>query len=313
MSQPEPNPSSEVTMTSGIASLVPFARGAVGSFVASGVIASVATLLGLVPFWTIYRSVDEVVAGAASRSVFWGLAAIALAAIVLRFALVGVAIFVSHVGAYRVLYELRLGLAERLTRVPLGYVTRRRSGALKKVVADDVERLELFLAHGIPDAVAGIVTLLAIAVWMALVDWRMALAPLSVVVPAFICLSIAMKRAGANMARYQSSLADMNAAIVELIRGMPVVKLFNRGSDELRGTEASIREHVAVVRKYSEDFLPLGTAYFVLLAANVLAIVPLGGGLNHRDCRAQRRWQVEAAGTCGPLPRPAGGSDSDRR
>ncbi len=268
-----------ITMTSGIASLLPFAKGAVASFVSSGAIAAVATILGLAPFWVIYRSVDALVAGGKAIGDLYGLAALALVAIVVRHLLVGVSIYVAHVGAYRVLYEIRLALAGHLARVPLGYVTRRRSGELKKVMGDDVERLELFLAHGIPDAVAAVVTLVAVAAWMAWVDWRVALAAIGMVVPAFACMSMAMRNASKHMADYQSSLSDMNASIVELIRGMPVVKLFNRATDEVRGTETAVRRYVETVRAYSGDFLPMGTAFYVLLAANVLTIVPVGGWL----------------------------------
>lgn len=269
----------EVTITSGISSLLPFARGATGQFGASAAIAAVATMLGLAPYWVIYRSVDELVRGTAGVESLYGLAAIALAAIVLRHVLVGVSIYVAHVGAYRVLYEIRMALAEHLARVPLGYVTRRRSGEIKKVMGDDVERLELFLAHGIPDAVAAALTLVAVTGWMLWVDWRVGLAAVAMVVPAFACMSIAMRNSSRHMGDYQSSLSDMNASIVELIRGMPVVKVFNRADDEVRGTEAAVRRYVETVRTYSGDFLPLGTAFYVLLAANALAIVPVGGWL----------------------------------
>ncbi|MEM7412091.1 MAG: ABC transporter ATP-binding protein [Myxococcota bacterium] len=270
---------STITITSGIASLFPFARGAVAEFVGSAALAAVATLLGLAPYWVIYRSVDHLVSGGPDSSALYGLAALALGAIVLRHALLGVSIYVSHIGAYRVLYEIRLALAGHLARVPLGTVTRRRSGEIKKVMGDDVERLELFLAHGIPDAVAGLVTLLAIAAWMLWVDWRVGFAAIFMVVPAFGSMSIAMRNASRHMGDYQSSMGDMNASIVELIRGMPVVKVFNRASDQVRGTEAAVRRYVETVRSYSLDFLPFGTAFYVLLAANVLAIVPIGGWL----------------------------------
>ena len=276
----EEAPASEgVTMTSGIASLLPFAQGAFPSFASAAGIAAVATVLGLAPYWVIYRSVDHVVAGDLRVESLYGLAALALAAVVVRHLFLAVSIWVAHVGAYRVLYEIRMALAEHLAAVPLGYVTRRRSGEIKKVMGDDVERLELFLAHGIPDAVSAAITLVAIAAWMLWVDWRVGLAAVGMVVPAFLCMALAMRNASPHMSDYQSSLSEMNAAIVELIRGMPVVKVFNRASDEVRGTEHAVRRYVETVRDYSGDFLPLGTAFYVLLTANVLTIVPVGGWL----------------------------------
>lgn len=270
------DPGQATTLRSGLAGLAPFARPARNRFLLAGALAALASLLALVPFWAIYRTIDAVVAGQPTRDQLWVLAGAAVVAIVARFAVFGTALWVSHLAAYRVLYEIRIDLAEHLSRVPLGYVTRQRSGELKKVMGDDVERLELFLAHGLPDLVAAVVTLLAVPVWLFTVDWRMGLATVVLVVPAFACMSVAMRGAGTHMAEYHRTLGSMNASVVELIRGMAVVKVFNRGTDRVRDAERSIDEHVAVVKAYSLSFLPFGTGFFVLLGANVALIVPAG-------------------------------------
>jgi len=274
----EPNPA--VTMTSGVRGLIRFARPARTRFLIAGALSAVSALLSLVPFWVIYRTIEELVTGSATRSQLWTLAGIGFVVIIVRFVVFGVSIAVSHVASYEVLYGIRLGLAEHLARVPLGRVTRRRSGEIKKVMGDDVERLELFLAHGIPDVVAAVVTLTAVPIWMFTVDWRMAIAAVGVVVPAFIAMSVAMQRSMRNMNDYHSSLSAMNASVIELVRGMPVVKVFNRGSDRVRDAERAVDDYVDTVKRYSADFLPLGTAFFVLLGANVALIVPLGVWLN---------------------------------
>lgn len=274
---PEATPPPEgVTMTSGLRSLLPFARPARGMFALAGLLAALASLAGLVPFWSIYRTVDALVAGDPQRGDLERWALIALVGIVVRFAAYGLALFVSHLAAYEVLYGIRLGMADHLARVPLGEITRRRSGEIKKVMGDDVERLELFLAHAIPDVVAAAVTLVATSAWLLSVDWRMGLGTLCLVIPAFACMSVAMARASSHMVAYQASLGEMNASIVELVRGMPVVRVFNRAEDQVREVGTSVDRYVHTVRRYSLDFLPLGTAFFVLIAANVVVLVPLG-------------------------------------
>jgi ATP-binding cassette subfamily B protein len=269
-----------MTYTSGITGLLGFAAPARRRFVVSGLLAAASALLSLVPFWAIYRTIDEVVTGEPVRADLWELAALALASIVGRFVLLGVSTAISHVAAYELLYGIRIGMAEHLTRVPLGYVTKRRSGELKKVMGEDVERLELFLAHGLPDLVAASVTLLAVPVWLFTVDWRMGLATVAVAVPAFGCMALGMRSSSPHMPEYHRTLAEMNASVVELIRGMPVVKVFNRGSDRVRDAERAVEDHVRVVKAYSAAFLPFGTAFYVVLAANVLVLVPLGVWLN---------------------------------
>ena len=267
------------TVTSGIRALLPFAAGAIPLLSLSAVLAVGAAAAGLAPYWVVYQVALTLLAETPDAARLYELVTIALVAVVGRFVLNGVSMYVSHAGAFRIQYEIRLGLAEHLANIPLGYVTRRRSGELKKVMADDVERLELFLAHAIPDLVAAIVTFFGLAIWMFWVDWRLAIATFALVVPAFACISLGMRRSGNHLGDYKAAQGQMNAAIVELIRGMPVVKMFNRDEEEVRGTEEMIRRYVDIVRSYSLEFLPYGTAFYVLLAANVMLIAPVGGVL----------------------------------
>jgi ATP-binding cassette subfamily B protein len=210
---------------------------------------------------------------------FYDLALVALAAICGRFVLAGISTFIAHKGAFRIQNDIRFSVAKHLADIPMGYVTKRRSGELKKVLADDVERLELFLAHAIPDLVAATLTFLCLAIWMILIDWRLTIATFFLVVPALLCIGFAMRRAGVHATEYKTTQGAMNAAIVELVQGMPVVRMFNRDDDEVRSTEEMIRRYVTVVRDYSLEFLPFGTAFYVLLSANVVLIVPVGGWL----------------------------------
>ncbi|MEM7365922.1 MAG: ABC transporter ATP-binding protein [Pseudomonadota bacterium] len=87
------------------------------------------------------------------------------------------------------------------------------------------------------------------------------------------------RKSGIHMEEYKTTQGEMNAAIVELIRGMPVVKTFNRDADEVRGTERMIQRYVNVVKAYSFDFLPFGTAFYVLLGSNIILVLPIGGWL----------------------------------
>ncbi|MEM9613016.1 MAG: ABC transporter ATP-binding protein [Actinomycetota bacterium] len=295
---------SDVSVASGMKALIAFARPDAGRFVLAGLLAAAAALLSLVPFWAIYRTIDAVVAGDPIRNELFRLALITLIALVGRYVLFGLSTAVSHVAAYQMLYEIRVAMAERLGRVPLGYVNRRRSGEIKKVMGDDVERLELWLAHGIPDIVASLVVAVAVPVWLFTVDWRMAIATLIVILPAFAAMAIGMRRTMPSMPRYHESLTEMNASVVELIRGMPVVKVFNRADDRVRDTENAIERHVTIVERLSRDSLPLMTAFFVLLAANVALLVPLGIWLNDRGSLSDTDmlfFFVVGLGALGPI------------
>ncbi|MEM9623341.1 MAG: ABC transporter ATP-binding protein, partial [Pseudomonadota bacterium] len=276
----EEKPAAKESFAAGIAALLPFARPAKLKLAVSGLVAIVAALLGLVPYWVVYQTAISLLAeNQASQSYLWLLALAALGAVVVRFVLEGISTYIAHMAAFDIQFNIRVTLAEHLAKLPLGFANARRSGELKKVIADDVERLELFLAHAVPDLAAAIVTFTGLLLWMLWVDWRMACAVFFLAIPAFASIAYAMRKAGHHMGEYKTTQGLMNAAIVELIRGMPVVKTFNRDVDEVRGTEQMIQRYVNVVKEYSLDFLPFGTAFYVLLGANVLLILPVGGWL----------------------------------
>jgi ATP-binding cassette subfamily B protein IrtA len=268
--------SGAVTMTSGIASLVPFARPVRGRLAVAGGFALASTLCGLVPLWVVARAVVLLDGDRAALEGFGGLAALAVAAVVARYALLGVSTWVAHLAAYDLLFGLRVRLAGRLAQLPLGYLTRRRSGEVKKVMADDVERLEVFLAHGVPDLVSGGGSFLALGLWMVVVDWHLGLATFAMLPVAMAAMAAAMRRASPNMGAYHGALGRLNATVAELVRGMPVVRTFCPPGVPVRPVAGAVADHVVAVQRYSRDFLPFGTIYYVLLGSTALTVVPTG-------------------------------------
>lgn len=266
---------SGVTRSTGIAALLPFTVGRRGRLVAASLIACVAALAELVPFYAVARGIDVLVTGGTYGDVDrW--AWVAAGAVVVRFVATGVAMWISHVAAYGLLYQLRISMAERMAQLPLGWFSRRRTGEIKKVMADDAERLEIFLAHGIPDLVAALAVTAGTTAWLFIVDWRMGLATVVPVLAALVCMRRAERAVQGSLVGYHEALASMNGSIVELVRGMPVVKAFNRGDQAFTETRQAIDDYVQAVDGYSRAFLRGGSAFFALVVGSVFVAVPVG-------------------------------------
>ncbi|HRE02459.1 MAG TPA: ABC transporter ATP-binding protein, partial [Ilumatobacteraceae bacterium] len=184
--------------------------------------------------------------------------------------------WMSHRAAFATLEQLRLRIGDRLGRVPLGFITSRRSGEIQRTMNDDVERLELFLAHAIPDIVSGVVVVVATTAWMFAVDWRMALATVAIVVISVPMMSAGMKKGEAKLGMYMASLARMNGSIVEFVRGLPVVRTFNRSDETFAETRSAIEDSADFQSQWGREFLPLFTTFYTLLASNIVTIVPIG-------------------------------------
>jgi ATP-binding cassette subfamily B protein len=266
----------EITISSGLRRLVPYARVGRRQYVLSALLAAIGTLFQLAPFWVVYRAVSEIVDGTATSERLYRLAVIGLICVVVMAVSLGVSTWLSHRAAFRTLEELRLRIGERLGRVPLGFVTARRSGEIKRSLSDDVEQLEAFLAHAIPDLVSAVTVVGVTSIWLFWVDWRMGLAAVAIVAVSLPLMSIGMRRGAGKMADYLVSQSRMSGAVVEFVRGLPVIRMFNRGNAAFGETEEAVRDAAAYQAQWGREFLPLYTSFYTVLTSTVITIVPVG-------------------------------------
>ncbi|MEV6811735.1 ABC transporter ATP-binding protein [Micromonospora sp. NPDC051296] len=231
----------------------------------------------LVPYLMAYRVAVELVTEVTpDGNALVRYALVALFAIAGGTALMGGALAISHVCAYWLLYRLRQRIAERLAVLPLGEVTRRGSGGIGKLAMEDVERIEVFVAHMLPDAVAALTVVAATTVWLFVIDWRLALAAVAVVPLAMLAMRHATRGSGAWVAQWHGAGMAMNQAVTEFLHGIKAVKVFNRQTDTVARATDAVRRYVDAETRWGTAFLPGGAAYFTVMAANVAVVVPVG-------------------------------------
>ena len=241
----------------------------------------VAAAARIVPFFTIYALVRELLQcyaastqvdpGRLSEYAGWTLAAALVYGLCAFFSS-----SMAHTAAYDIIYALRLQLMEKLTRVPSGYFTQTTQGAIKKILSDDTEQLEVFIAHHICDIVAAVATPLLTLIYLFVMDWRLALVTLVPIFISLVLLSACLNKP--DKATLQVELHDsqerMQGTIIEYIHGMPVIKVFNRTLGAFRRYERDINGFVdAVTRTAYANARPMG-AYYAFFGAQLLFLLP---------------------------------------
>ncbi len=239
-------------------------------------LAVVATALQLAPYYLLYRAVDAIVAGTASRGGLFALALVSAACIAGRFVLWATAMWISHVASADIERSLRVDVTTHVARLPMGWFGTRRSGELKKLLAEDLGRLELFVAHAVPEVVSALVWWLAVTVWLFVVDWRLAAAVLATVPVAFALLVLSWRGTAEKLAEAEAASSRMNGSIVELLVGLPVLKVFRRAEDALVETRRTIEHFAHHQTEWSREYVPLATAFYQLVTYNVVAVVVVG-------------------------------------
>lgn len=128
------------------------------------------------------------------------------------------------------LSELRRAVADKLTRVSMGYLTDTPSGRLKTTMVERVEQMEVPLAHIIPEMTANLLIPLAIVVYLFVLDWRMALVSLLTIPVGILCYMAEMKEYPKKYGAVVQAGKHMSATTVEYINGIEVIKAFNQSA-----------------------------------------------------------------------------------
>ncbi|RBQ29120.1 ABC transporter ATP-binding protein [Aliarcobacter vitoriensis] len=141
---------------------------------------------------------------------------------------------VSHLGAFHLEQILRTKLSLHLAKLPLGYIISNGSGALKKVVQDDVKTLHAFVADSTPMIAKSIVAPITTLIILLVIDYRFALATLSVFILGWITMAVAMKDSKSLRIKYEQSQSNINRAVIEFAQAMPVVRTFDDGTTSFK-------------------------------------------------------------------------------
>lgn len=233
--------------------------------------------LQLVPYLCVARMAPLVLQPTIATHALREIALWACAAIAVRYVLVAASGALAHVAAFKLLLELRLRITEKLSRVPLSFYLRYSTGDLKRRVMDDVQDLEVFVAHHLTEGVAAVSVPLVTAVLLFVVDWRMALASIAVAPVAVAAIAFAMRDVESMHGEWYARQDRTNQMVLEYLRAIHVVKTFGisaRSAGELsRSVSENSRWIARLMHKNGNAFAIFQT----LVTSSWITIVPLGG------------------------------------
>ncbi len=261
----------------GIARLLEIAGRRRGLLFVSGFLAVVHAVLSLVPYILMFYIIRELTKETVDFTLTRTYIVYAVIAAIISMALLFLSGILSHIAAFNILYELRKFIAEKVGKMPMGYLNNHNSGALKKILSDDVERIESFIAHQIPDFVKGIALPIITIVYLFSQDWR--LAAISFVPLLVLAIMLPKMYGGRNkqlIKDYHQSLEDMNAGIVEYVRAMPVMKIFGQSAETFDKYGNTVKCFNNFVAEWVKSSTP-GFAVFMSFTSNaMLPVLALG-------------------------------------
>ena len=231
----------------------------------------------IIPYLLVYTILEQVLNGSVPTLAGSGkmLAGILLAEIVYAvFYMYGFQL--SHRAAYNTLENIRCFLQENLERKPLGKVREMGSGAIKKLFTDDIESIELLLAHMIPEGIANLTVAVFALVTILVIDWQLALLT-CVVIALGISVSGQMYRVGVEqMGSYFAAAKRLNNTIIEYVNGMEVVRVFNRQDEFGERFASSVTAYRDFALSWYKVSFPWMALYGSLFSNILLYSLPFG-------------------------------------
>ncbi|RDY32406.1 ABC transporter ATP-binding protein [Lachnotalea glycerini] len=260
----------------------------------SVILSSLAAIANFIPFIAIYFVIREILRvwpefSNLNISELMKFAYMALGGMLLNVFLYVSALMCSHIAAFGTLYELKINFASHLAKVPLGFHIMIGSGKLRKITDENIEKIEQFIAHQLPDIVAAFVAPIVMLILLLAVDWRFGSAAILGMAIAFAMQILLYGKDGAKemMAKYQTSLEDMNNASVEYIRGISVVKAYKQTVYSFQSLHKTIKEYTDMVIPYTLSWENPMSMYTTLINHIYLFLLPVGilVGMNTTDYR----------------------------
>ena len=231
------------------------------------------------PYVGIYHLMDAVLLGTLTRKGLTDCIILISVTTVFRMVLLGLSGVLSHKGAYNALFRVRCMIIEKLAKVPLGYVSERSTGEIKTVLNENIEKLELCLAHNIPELVSYLTGPVVIFMYLMTVNIPLALISL---IPLFLDIPVMLavfQKMSALLPETNASLADFNSVMVEYVRGMRLIKAYRMGSKSFKKFREAILDENRAWNKIAKKTAPLYAVFILLLESGLLLLVPLGGRL----------------------------------
>ena len=231
---------------------------------------------GFIPFWAVY----EILLAFINQNVtlngilIWCL--VGAAGYLLRVACHGISTILAHISAYTILEGIRLKIADRLMKVPLGEVMGRRIGYLKNIIMDKVEDLEPPLAHMIPELTSNLLLPVAIFIWMLVIDWRMGLAVLISPVLAMIPMFFLMRNYNSQYAAYMEANNHVNSIIIEYVEGIEVVKAFNQSTSSYEKFVNAVQSFKEFTLAWFKSTWKSMNLMMAIMPTTLLGVLPVG-------------------------------------
>lgn len=205
-------------------------------------------ILGTLPILLVVWAVDKLINGTLPSIIVWGIGGIMILFAMLRGVFYGTSIWRAHRSAYNALTRLRLRIISHLQRLPLGFFQERKVGDLVNIINHDVEQIEIYLAHGLPEILSATLSCLTLGNHYGVGLAFGAVAHFSL--PVAFLLQMAVKTLwGRSFQHFMESTQKMSEDLLEYVATISVIKAFSNEENRTKRVLDGMRDYIRWVKR----------------------------------------------------------------
>lgn len=243
----------------------------------SAMFSIISTTLSAIPYLLVYSIILELFNREISYNKIQSLVFIAILFIILGVVARILSGIFSHISAFNILYKIRIDLIEHMSKLNMGFFKKNMTGKLKKIINEDVEKLENFIAHQIPDLSSAFATPLIFLGIMFYFNWQLSLVLFIPIILGILAQSGMFKNYMGKVDHFYKLVAKLNSTIMEYINAMNVMKAFNLTAKSFKDYRDNTQEYADYWIELTELAVPYYSAFLCLVDTGLLFIIPIGG------------------------------------
>jgi ABC-type multidrug transport system fused ATPase/permease subunit len=184
----------------------------------------------------------------------------------------------SWVGEH-IIYDLRRNLFAHLQKLSLDFFSRQKTGWIVSRLTNDIDALDQLVTDGVTSLVINSLTFVGAIIFLIILDWRLALATLTIMPFLIVATLLFRSRSARAYALVRNRIGDVSAHLQESISGMRVLQAFRReDADYARLTVANAEYRDVNYRTVKQSGLYFPFVEFMSAAA-VVIVLWYGGSL----------------------------------
>lgn len=236
-----------------------------GTITLSVLVAVLGVFCGVLPYFATAKIVEHIAGGLTQLSAYTVPIAVILGGLLGSVIFHEISTLTSHNLAFRIIEDERKKLVRKLGRLSMGEIEKKSSGEWTQFMVETLDKMEKPIAHVIPEVIANVIIPIVLVITIFVLDWRIGLANLLTLPLGALFSMLMMGGYEAKSRRYQQAAKNMNTTAVEYIRGIQVIKAFNKSA-------SSYEKFVEAVTQNRDSMLDwyLSICFYMTAAMEIL-------------------------------------------